>query len=129
MGRKARQGFERDPFLIIRDTAIIGSFHTHASSFQISFSVTAVCCPLDRESFFFFLFFLPRSRYRKIMNAQMKDAEPVAKWDASWSFARAPTYCLPAKVIKWEEKSIHRHAGVRNNGPPAVLKTLLDLCR
>lgn len=48
---------------------------------------------------------------------------------SSWSFARAPTYCLPAKVIKWEEKSIHWHAGVRNNGPPAVLKTLLDLCR
>lgn len=77
---KPVKALNETPFLIIRDTAIIGSFHTHALSFQISFSVTAVCCPLDRESFlFFFLFFLPRSRYRKIMNAQMKDVEPVAK--------------------------------------------------
>lgn len=44
------------------------------------------------------------------------DVESVAKRDASWSFACTSPYCLPAKVIKWEQNSIHRHAGVRNNG-------------
>lgn len=59
----------------------------------------------------------------------MKDAEAVAKRDAWWSLARARPYCLPAKVIKREEKDIHGRAGVRNNGPLVALKTLFDLCR
>lgn len=59
----------------------------------------------------------------------MKDVVSVVEGDASWSFACTPPYCLPAKVIKWKQNSIHRHAGVRNNRPLAVLKTLLDLYR